>query len=199
MLDQAALGRTQFPVGSFASKAELRALAGRLGLRTADKPDSQDVCFITSSAGRDGFLRRRLELHPARVVDRAGVMLGEVPAVELVTIGQRKGLGLAGGGPKRYVIDVDRGAGVVVVGDERELAVAATRVGRPTWVDGPVSGDVLVQASAHGRPAPARLEADGEDVVVGWREPQRRIAPGQSVIFYDLDDRRVHGGGPALP
>ena len=108
MLDQAALRRTLFPVGRFARKADLRAMAAELGLRTAAKPDSQDVCFITSTGGRHDFLRRRLPLHPARVVDTAGSLVGELPAIELITVGQRKGLGLPGGGPKRFVVDVDR-------------------------------------------------------------------------------------------
>jgi tRNA-specific 2-thiouridylase len=198
MLDQVELARTLFPVGDYASKADVRALASTLGLRTAAKPDSQDVCFITSSAGREGFLRTRLPLHPARVVDVSGAPVGEVAAVELVTIGQRRGLGLPGGGPKRYVLDVDRAAGTVVVGDERALDVATTLVGAPTWVDDPVAGDVLVQSSAHGRPAPGRIAVDGDRVVVDWARPHRRIAPGQSVVFYDLADRCVLGGGFAV-
>jgi tRNA-specific 2-thiouridylase len=198
MLGQDRLGRTRFPVGAFASKAELRELATELGLRTATKPDSQDVCFITSTEGRDGFLRRRLPLHPARVVDTAGARLGDVPAVELVTIGQRRGLGLPGGGPKRYVVDVDRAGGTVIVGDDADLLVSGVVVDGVTWVDEPVAGDVLVQASAHGATAPARIVLDAEGrVTVEWRTPQRRIAPGQSVVFYDLTDTCVLGGGTA--
>ena len=121
MLGQDDLARTLFPVGELASKAEVRAVAASLGLRTAAKPDSQDVCFITSTGGRRRFLERRLALHPADVVDTGGRPVGRVDAVELVTIGQRKGLGLPGGGPKRYVLDVDRAAGTVVVGDDADL------------------------------------------------------------------------------
>ena len=96
MLDQATLARTRFPVGHL-TKAEVRAHAARLGLATADKPDSQDVCFITATGGRTAFLEPRLETHPGTVVDRAGEPVGHVRAVELVTIGQRHGLGLPGG------------------------------------------------------------------------------------------------------
>ena len=123
MLDQGALARTIFPVGHIAAKADLRADAARRGLRTATKPDSQDVCFITAGAGRQGFLARRTALHPARVVDTAGTPVGRVESIELVTIGQRKGLGLVGGGPKRYVVEVDRARSTVVVGDEADLLV----------------------------------------------------------------------------
>ncbi len=91
MLDQASLARVQFPVGT-TTKDDVRAIAGALGLRTATKPDSQDVCFVTSTAGRKGFLERRLELRPAVVVDTAGREVGKVDGVELVTIGQRRGV-----------------------------------------------------------------------------------------------------------
>jgi tRNA-specific 2-thiouridylase len=198
MLDQAALGRTLFPVGRFARKADLRAMAAELGLRTATKPDSQDVCFITSTGGRHDFLGRRLPLHPAVVVDRDGRHLGDVPAVELVTVGQRKGLGLAGGGPKRFVVEVDRDASTVVVGDESELLRDHTSVASPTWVDGPVEGDVVVQCSAHGDARPARLVSTGGGVDVRWSTPQRCVAPGQSVVFYDRSDEFVLGGGVAV-
>ncbi len=197
VLGQDQLAATLFPVGHFAAKADLRAVAAELGLRTAAKPDSQDVCFITSTGGRRRFLGRRLELHAADVVDVAGVSLGRVDAVELLTIGQRKGLGLPGGGPKRYVLDVDRAAATVVVGDEVDLHRDGAEIERVTWVDRPVAGRVLVQCSAHGRPLPATIEPDGDRAVLRWEESARRVAPGQSVVVYDPSDRYVLGGGLA--
>jgi tRNA-uridine 2-sulfurtransferase len=205
MLDQAQLGRTMFPVGGL-HKSEVRALAASIDLRTADKPDSQDVCFITSTGGRRTFLGERIPLRSATVVDTAGEHLGEVDAVELVTIGQRKGLGLPGGGPKRYVVDVDTRTRVVTVGADDETRGAGLTVDDPTWVDQPVEGPVLVQCSAHGTPRPATIEiverasvepatVERATVDVRWHEPQRRIAPGQSVVFYDLADVSVLGGG----
>jgi len=188
MLDQAALARTLLPVGDL-PKSEVRERATALGLRTAAKPDSQDVCFITRG-GRRPFLERRIPLTPAPVVGTDGSPLGTVDAVELVTIGQRRGLGLGGAAAPRYVVDVRDGA--VVVGDREDLLVDEVAVTAITWVDGPVAGDVLVQSSAHGRAMPARF-ADG---VVGFAEPVRRIAPGQSVVLYDGDD--VLGGGIAI-
>ena len=92
MLGQDALARVLFPVGDM-TKDEVRAHARRLGLRTAAKPDSQDVCFIGSAEGRQGFLSRRMELHPGEVVDGEGRPAGVVEAVELVTVGQRRGMG----------------------------------------------------------------------------------------------------------
>ena len=196
MLDQAALRRTLFPVGDI-DKAEVRRLAGEMGLRTATKPDSQDVCFITSTGGRQTFLGDRIPFRPGRVVDAAGTELGEVEAVEMITIGQRRGIGLPGGGPKRYVLDVDVPGATVLVGDEIELDRTSMSVDRVTWVDAPIDGEVLVQCSAHGAPRSARISADGSKVAVEWDRPQRRVAPGQSVVFYDLGNRRVLGGGTA--
>jgi tRNA-specific 2-thiouridylase len=196
MLGQRDLARTRFPIGSL-TKADVRRRAAELGLRTATKPDSQDVCFITTTGGRQRFLGRRIPFTPARVVDSAGSAIGSVPAIELVTVGQRKGLGLPGGGPKRYVLAVDRQAATVVVGDEDELLDGALSVAAPTWVDAPVDGDVLVQTSAHGAVHPATTELVEGCVEVRWHERQRRVAPGQSVVFYDADDRCVLGGGIA--
>jgi tRNA-specific 2-thiouridylase len=197
MLDQAALATTLFPIGVFAAKAELRAVAAELGLRTATKPDSQDVCFITATGGREDFLRQRIPLHPATVVDTAGTRVGEVAAVELVTIGQRKGLGLPGGGPKRFVVDIDRATSTVVVGGAADVVRPGLAVGAMSWVDGPVAGAVKVQCSAHGAAHPATVEATGDGVAVHWHEPQRRVAPGQSVVLYDATDTVVLGGGIA--
>ena len=197
MLDQAQLARTMFPVGGM-QKADLRALAASIDLRTATKPDSQDVCFITSTGGRTSFLGERIPFRPGTVVDRDGNRLGEVESVELVTVGQRKGIGLPGGGPKRYVLDVDTESAVVTVGDETDLLRAELVVDQLTWVDGVVDGPALVQCSAHGRALAATItsavDADGS-IVVRWAERQRRIAPGQSVVAYDPTNTRVLGGG----
>jgi tRNA-specific 2-thiouridylase len=195
MLDQTSLARTLFPVGDI-DKREVRRLAAELGLRTATKPDSQDVCFITSTGGRDAFLGDRIPVRPGRVVDTSGRHVGEVPAVEMVTVGQRRGLGLPGGGPKRYVVDVDVSGATVVVGDDDELHRASVVVDDVTWIDRPVVGAARVQVSAHGTARPAVL-AGSAPVTVLWDEPQRRVAPGQSVVFYDVTDTRVLGGGVA--
>jgi len=198
MLDQHDLARTMFPVGDI-DKGEVRRLAAEMGLRTASKPDSQDVCFITSTGGRETFLGDRIPFRPATVVDRSGAELGRVEAVEMVTIGQRRGIGLPGGGPKRYVVDVDVPNGVVTVGGDADLYRASVSVVDTTWVDAPRPGAVLVQCSAHGAPQSADIavDDDGAGVSVRWSEPQRRVAPGQSIVFYDLGNRRVLGGGTA--
>ena len=198
MLDQAALARTLFPVGDM-HKSDVRRLAAERGLRTASKPDSQDVCFITSTGGRETFLGGRIPFRAGRVVDTRGSVVGDVEAIEMITIGQRRGIGLPGGGPKRYVVDVDVGGGVVVVGDDRDLLRRELVAGSVSWTDAPYEGGVRVQCSAHGATATATIAhgAGSRTVRVVWDDPQRRVAPGQSVVFYDRADRRVLGGGTA--
>ena len=200
MLDQASLARTLFPVGEV-TKAEVRARAARLGLRTAAKPDSQDVCFITSTGGRETFLGTRIPLRPATVVDRDGHRLGEVDAVELVTVGQRRGLTLAGAPERRFVLDVDVGAATVVVGTAADLLRSHEAVTGLTWTDEPVDGAVLVQTSVHGVAQPAVLEPGPSPTgaTLRWLTPQRRVAPGQSAVLYDTADRTVLGGGRITP
>ncbi len=200
MLGQTQLAKTLFPVGEL-TKREVRAQAAELGLGTATKPDSQDVCFITSTQGRRSFLADRIPTRAGRVVDTSGRALGTVAAIEMITIGQRHGLGLPGGQPRRYVVDLDAESSVVVVGDEHELASRRLAVRAMSWVDGiPASfaGGVLVQSSAHGAAQPAGVEvADEASVTITFEEPQRRVAPGQSVVLYDVTDARVLGGGIA--
>jgi tRNA-specific 2-thiouridylase len=193
MLDQAALARTAFPVGGL-TKDDVRATAARLGLRTAAKPDSQDVCFIGGTGGRAEFLADRVPLTPGRLVDVDGNVVGAVPAVQLVTIGQRKGLGLSGGPAARYVVDIDRAAATVTVGPPALLHVGGQRLAEVVWASAPVVGDVMAQCSAHGPALPASF--DGERLL--WRDPQRRVAAGQSVVFYDpAAPDEVLGGGIA--
>jgi len=190
MLGADALARVLFPVGDL-DKTAVRAEAERLGLRTADKPDSQDVCFITSTGGRETFLGDRVPLRPARIQDTSGATVGTAPAIEMVTIGQRKGLGLSGGLAPRYVVDVDTAAAVVTVGSRADLLTDRLVLADLTWSGAPVDGSVAVQCSAHGPALPADLQGD----TVHWAEPQRRIAPGQSVVVYDGDV--VLGGATA--
>jgi len=190
------LDRVSFPVGGM-PKDEVRAHAARLGLRTATKPDSQDVCFITSVEGRRGFLDGRIATTPGRVVDGDGVEVGAVDAVELVTIGQRRGLDLGGNATPRYAVDVDVATATVTIGEAADLRVPSVRLDDVVWAHAPVSGAVSAQCSAHGTPYPATVEADGaRGAVVVFERRQRRLAPGQSVVLYDGD--LVVGGGIAV-
>jgi tRNA-specific 2-thiouridylase len=193
VLGQAQLARTLLPVGDMTKEA-VRAEAVRRGLRTAGKPDSQDVCFVTSAAGRRGFLGSRIPLRPGRVVERDR-QVGNVEAVELVTIGQRRGLGLAGGADPRYVVDVDVPGATDTVGPEADLLAGHVELDEVVWADGPVAGAVTAQCSAHGRSRPALVEPGPRGARVTFAEPQRRVATGQSVVLYQGDE--VVGGGTA--
>jgi tRNA-specific 2-thiouridylase len=194
VLSQHELGRTLFPVGHL-TKDVVRQKAAAAGLRTASKPDSQDVCFITHTGGRTQFLGDRIPFHRGEVVTTDGQVVGEVPSVELVTVGQRRGLGLPGGAPKQYVVDVDVSARRVVVGDDAHLFDGEVHLDQVVWAHEPLAPgtEVLVQCSAHGAPRSAVYEGGN----VRWFEPQRRVAPGQSVVMYDLADTRVLGGAIA--
>jgi len=198
MLGQSSLAQTLLPVGAM-TKTEVRAIADARGLRTAAKPDSQDTCFLPSTGGRSTFLGDRIPLRPGRVVDAAGNAMGVVDAIELVTVGQRRGLGVgavaSNNGEARYAVGVDTDAGVVTVGTIDDLFVDHQRVSAITWTDdaAPSGAPVQVQSSAHGATAPATWMGDG----VEWASPYRRIAPGQSVVLYADDNDRVLGGGIA--
>ena len=191
MLSQADLADLWFPVGDY-RKDELRAIASELGLRTARKAESQDVCFITEEAGRHQFLSERIDLHPADLVDTSGQRVGAAPAVEMVTVGQRKGLRLGGSSGRRYAVEVDVPRRRVTVGKAADLLASGVALTDHRWAGEAVTGDVLTQTSAHGAALPARLDAEGQ---LHWAEPQRRVAPGQAVVFYEGDE--VLGGATA--
>lgn len=204
MLGQGQLRRLILPVGAI-TKEQVRELAVELDLRTADKPDSQDVCFIHSKGGRQQFLGDRISLKPAKLVDTDGVEVGSVSSVELVTIGQRRGLNLGGDAGRRYVVDIDRRNSHVVVGERSELLTKDLLVNNVEWSNHPEVGAVAVQCSAHGATRKAVLsvgqttsegdESNDKSVLVTWAQPQPKVAVGQSVVFYDGDD--VLGGGIA--
>ena len=186
------MARTLLPVGEL-TKAEVRSRASALGLRTAAKPESQDVCFILASDGRQSFLAERMELHPADVFD-GDDRVGRVDAVELVTVGQRRGLGI-GGGESRYAVAVDVAARRVDVGGSAELMTDRTPVTQLSFTHAPVAvgSRVRVQTSAHGASRAAVFAGD----VLEWCEPAKRVAPGQTVAFYDEADVTVLGAGTA--
>jgi tRNA-specific 2-thiouridylase len=197
MLDQDSLARTLLPVGTM-TKPEVRAHAEARGLRTATKPDSQDTCFLPQAGGRETFLGGRIPLRRGRAVDGSGNDVGTVDAIELVTVGQRRGLGVGAasdGGAPRYAIDVDTARAVVTVGTLDDLLRTQQGVDALTWVRAPVArGEtVLVQTSAHGYALAATFTGDG----VAWHAAQRRVAPGQSMVLYAADNDAVLGGGLA--
>jgi tRNA-specific 2-thiouridylase len=189
MLGQAELARVLLPVGDL-TKAAVRERAGRLGLRTADKPESMDVCFITRG-GRVEFLGARAAPSSGVIVDISGAVVGDHGGVERFTVGQRRGLGIAVG-ERRYVVDVDATRSTVTVGTRSDLLREDVLLRGLTFVSEP-PGDVplFAQTRAHGTPVAARLV----ESQVRFEQPQPRVAPGQVVVLYDR--HRVVGGGIA--
>ncbi len=202
VVDPPVLGRVLLPVGDL-TKEQVRARARELGLRVAAKPDSQEVCFVSSRQGRAEFIGKRAPLHPAQVVESGtGSVLGTVPSVELVTVGQRHGLGAAVGRPV-YALEVDVERRRVTAGSREEMMTAYLEVDcwRPAGAGGRAGAlagkQVLVQASAHGRVTRGEI-AEGEGGNgVALAAPVRRVAPGQPVVCYDLSDDAVIAWGVA--
>ncbi len=207
MLSQSELARVRFPIGGM-SKSETRRVADDLGLRTAAKPESMDICFVGTGDYRD-FLRSRAPDadRPGPIVDTHGTRLGTHGGIGTVTIGQRRGLGVAAGSP-RYVVGVDAPSATVVVGRREDLAVSRARVRGWNWVDdgdgpngsgrvggsppSPVaieSAELVAQYRAHG--ATAAVDVSG--VEVRFRERQFGVAPGQTLALYR--DEVVVGSG----
>jgi tRNA-specific 2-thiouridylase len=190
MISPEDLQRVEFPIGGL-EKSVVRQMAADLGMRVANKPDSQDVCFISSTTSRDEFLGDRLTHTPAEVVDADGNQVGHVDSIQLVTIGQRKGLGLAGGSPARYVSDVDVANQRVTIGARQDLLSDYVDLDAMVWAGDAIHDGLVAQTSAHGATRPARVEGNR----VHWDRPQQRVAPGQTVVLYDGDV--VVGGGIA--
>jgi tRNA-specific 2-thiouridylase len=194
MLGQRELARTVLPVGAL-TKADVRAHAARLGLRTAGKAESMDVCFVRRE-DRIDFVRSRaagrVGGRAGTVVDLAGSTLAAHDGVEGFTVGQRRGLGVAAGQP-RYVVDVDPSSARVTIGSYDELLTDHVELRDLHWAAAPVRDATPVQAQtrAHGEVVDATLDG----AVLWFSERARRIAPGQVVALYD--DERVLGGGIA--
>ena len=195
-LTQSQLAAARFPVGDL-DKADVRAYARRLGLATADKPESQEICFVPDDDYR-GFLRRRDPslFQPGPIVDASGAVVGTHAGVAGYTIGQRKGLGLTVGTP-RYVVDIDPDANRVVVGASTDLErdrLVATDANFIACEPPREPLRVLARIRHSHRAAPASVRArdDGTAEVV-FDEAQRAITPGQSVVWY-RDDLVVGGG-----
>lgn len=198
MLGQEALSRCTFPVGDM-DKTETRRIATELGLRTASKPDSQEICFV-----RDGDLPRYIaQVVPEAsisgpVVDRSGRELGRHHGIGRYTVGQRKGIGISLGVPL-YVSSIDARSNSVTVGERAELGVDALLLGETSAVgDNFRPGEeVLVQHRAHGEAHAAEIASSASGrLKIAFQEPVEAIAPGQSAALYSSSDpEELLGGG----
>ena len=192
-LTPAQLERLRFPVGGYA-KPQVRDLARRLGLPMADKPDSQEICFVPSGHYGDLVSARRPDAaRPGPILDQAGAVVGAHAGIGRYTVGQRRGLGLAADAPQ-YVVDVDPARNALIVGGPDALLRRHVLVDRVNWiVPPPPPRQVTVRVRHAAADVPARLLLDGDGrVAVEFETPQRAAAPGQAVAFYD--GARVLGG-----
>ncbi len=191
-LTQEQLAHTLFPLGRL-TKPEVREVARKYGLRLAEKPDSQEICFVT---GGDYRTLVGGQSPPGRFVDRFGHDLGESPPLAHFTVGQRRGIGLAAEKPY-YVLELRPGENTVVIGHREELEGTRCLVEDARFVSGlwPTEPfDCSVRIRAHGREVPAEVVPQGNgEAEVHFLEPQTAIAPGQSAVFYAGDE--CLGGG----
>lgn len=186
MIGQKRLSRLMLPIGGY-RKSYVRELAQSAGLITAGKPDSQDVCFIATTTSRQEFLSIRTELHKGSVVEKeSGGLLGEVEAMETVTIGQRRGLGTLGDSKRRYVVEVNHDTKTVLLGSLEDTYTSCISFGQATWTSGVIeNGELLTfQSSAHGYRRNGHIFRGRIEFV----EPVRKVAPGQTIVFYQGND-----------
>jgi tRNA-uridine 2-sulfurtransferase len=200
-LTQEQLSRTLFPLGGM-TKPEVRALARKHGLALAEKPDSQEICFVPGGDYKK-FLAAYLAEQGERLPDTAGELvttdgrvIGRHSGIQNFTVGQRKGLGVATGSPL-YVLEIQGGTRQVVVGDEQNLYSRAFIVRRTNLIsvdDLREPMRVGVKIRHRHEPAAARIERAGEgEILVTFDGPQRAVTPGQAAVFYDGEV--VVGGG----
>jgi len=200
-LTQEQLARVEFPLGDLA-KSEVREIARRLGVAVAEKPESQEICFVP--AGNyvrfiESYLEEQgsaVEEKPGEIVSTSGKVVGRHSGLHQYTVGQRRGLGLAVGHPL-YVIALDRARNRVIVGPDPELRQVCCDVRDVNWIPfaapaGPVRASVRIR-NRH-EPAEAEITVlDATTARIQFCEPQRAITPGQAAVFYSGE--HVLGGG----
>lgn len=199
---EAQLDYLRFPLGHLASKDETRALASKYGLAVADKPDSQDICFVPN--GNYASVIEKLRPGAAEagdIVDTNGTVLGQHNGVLHYTVGQRRGLGIGGLADPLYVVKLDVDAKQVIVGPKEMLATRKIPVREINWLgDEPLSSreewHVLVRVRSTRPPREAIIrpisdtEAEVELIVA-----EEGVSAGQACVFYDADSTRIFGGG----
>ena len=195
-LDNAHLARTLMPMGVF-QKDEVRALARRFGLGVAEKPESQEICFVHQGAYHDYVGRARPEaMRPGSIVDDEGELIGTHRGIGAYTVGQRKGLGISSPKPL-FVSRIDPTRNLLVVGPEERLLATVVTADRLhlTSSDGLVPGvEVYAKVRSRAEGAKATIESvDSDTVRVRFERPQRAVTPGQALVLYDGDV--VLGGG----
>ena len=194
-LKQPELTCLKFPVGEY-TKTEIRQLAQEANLPVADKPDSQEICFIPSGNYRE-FLHDRVEAKPGNFVNRYGEILGDHPGIQFFTIGQRRKLGLpSAGGEPMFVLGIDPSSKQVILGSEqdlyqREFYCNQLSFTREVYSESELHVNARIRYKAS--EAQAVISIEGDRGLVRFNEPQRAITPGQPVVFYR--EQEMVGGG----
>jgi len=196
-LDQEQLARVRFPLGEL-TKTEVRARARALGLATADKPESQEICFVPDGDYTAVVEALRPDALPGEgeIVDGAGRVVGRHRGVHHFTVGQRRGLGVALG-ERSFVTEIDAAANRVRVGPADALLVREATLEAASWIAGsapgaPVRGRLRIRHRHEGAPATVTARASGE-ATVAFDDPVRAVSPGQAAVLYDGEE--VLGGG----
>ncbi len=190
----------RFPLGGLESKAETRAMAAAYGLAIADKPDSQDICFVPNGDYASVIEKLRPgAADPGDIVDLEGKVLGQHRGVIHYTIGQRRGLGIGGLGDPLYVVKLDPEARHVIVGPKEALRTKIVPVTEVNWLgDTPFEGEIAINARIRSTrpPKPAILRATGPNrAEIELLDPEEGVSPGQACVFYASEGTRVLGGG----
>ena len=196
-MGQDQLGHTLMPVGAY-PKSEIRQMAEDAKLLNAAKPDSQDICFIPSGDYKS-FLKKRLDTVPGDIVELDGTVVGRHEGIEYFTIGQRRGLGIAGGEP-RFVIRLEPETRRVIIGPEEALMEGEMRVSAVNYPLGVVPqgpAEINVKIRYKSSEAPAVLHPSADGAIVRFTRPQRSVTPGQAAVFYQGDV--LLGGGTIEP
>ena len=187
------LADLRFPLGGL-PKPAVRELARELGLLVADKPDSQDICFVPNGDYAAVVSRVRPEAAvPGDIVDMEGRVLGRHRGLIHFTVGQRRGLEIGGQAQPLYVVRLDPETQQVVVGPKQALAVRAARLSGLNWLGEEQRTGLTAKVRSLARPAAARVELAGDGATVTFATPEYGVAPGQAAVIYDGD--RLLGGG----
>lgn len=194
-ITQNELSKLLLPVGEY-SKKEIREIATKANLLVADKPDSQEICFIPSGNYRE-FIQQRTQNHAGEIVNTNGTMVGKHPGLQFFTIGQRRGLGLDGNTTEpMYVTKIDPESNQVTIGPENALYRSTLWASGMNYISG-ISSEAPIKVSAKIRykasKSPAMLINKGAWAEVHFDTPQRAVTPGQAVVFYNGDEL-VAGG-----
>ena len=195
---QEQLAHTLMPLGDY-TKPQIREIAEKLNLRVANKPDSQEICFVPNDDYKEFLQERKIQVKPGSFIDTKGNILGKHQGIAYYTIGQRKGLGIALGTPM-YVVEIDPVSNVVVLGEHDEVFGNCLISTDNNFISidqlvKPMKVEAKIRYSAPASAAELTPLKDGQ-VQVTFEKPQRAITPGQAIVFYQGD--LVVGGGTIL-